>query len=245
MMNKNDKKYLSNGDIALFKFELNRLHGIFIPFFLATLGCQLSFFLFFYTVGRLEESDLLLTNFQPILALSTTITLCVLSVFGAIFIRKVIGRLYIGDSRYRIFLFPVKRSKLLRLKIGSFLYLSVSAFFLGLMAALVGELLLSYVLQMGSINIFRQIGCAIVTCLIFTILIFCLLGVSIVMAIRLQSEIATIITVLVSMLLVSNVSAISTIHHPLATFIFCMIFGILVIFFMEQGIRKVDDMDVD
>lgn len=112
MMNKN-RNVIDANEINIFKYELSKIKNAWLKVFLITTVIQLLSFMFFSVVGKLDGSADTISSFQGIIALSTTVSMCGISIYGAVLMRKELVIFYVGDQRNRTFLFPVDRKVLL------------------------------------------------------------------------------------------------------------------------------------
>lgn len=227
----------------IFRYESSKLHGSGKIIFCVTLFSQFISFLFFYLVGKLEVEDKLLSEFQSILALSTTVTMCVVCLVGAIFLRKNIVQQYIGAHRIRTFLYPIKRSRLFIIKTLAFMNKLLVPFFVGNLLLFALEVLFSYFFRLKDSNGENQILNGMGICIIYTLFVFSISLCSEIIAIWRQSEITVIITTVVSILIISNLSALGTINYLWITFIFSSLLAFLQIYWLGILSEKIDKAD--
>lgn len=113
------------------------------------------FFMFFSFVGIFDESADTISSFQGIIALSNTVSMCGISIYGAVLLRKELVRFYVGNHRNRTFLFPIDRKELL-VKTSSFYVIILSSFGSALLISFVTEVLLNLILKFHSSNLFLK-----------------------------------------------------------------------------------------
>ncbi|ECB9828923.1 hypothetical protein FL859_07255 [Listeria monocytogenes] len=210
-------------------YEYQKIKKINPQIIFAALLTQSVSFLFFLFVGRYEKTEQILTNFIGIIALSTTVTLCILSLLGAIFIRKYIVQLYVGNQRARTFLFPIKRSQLFLKKNVAFSTIFVRGVGISLLLSYFIEVPLYILIGEGvKLNLWLLIQSFVIklTCLL---LLLGIVTVSEIVAIRLQSEISTIITTVIGITLVANLSVLGSFNLTMITFLACLITVVMVI----------------
>ncbi|MGE7943439.1 hypothetical protein ACQKNB_15270 [Lysinibacillus xylanilyticus] len=201
-----------------YHFEVSKMKKIILPTFTLTFLSQLIFTYFFVIVGKFEENDVddILTSYPAILSLASTITMCIISVYGAVAISRHIVKNYVGDNRNRVFLFPIKRSRLYLIKN------IVFGCILGL-SQFVALLLVNLIFSIGE-TIFPILGKPIKSYwvdFIFVAVVCVLLTLSIVLfssfiGIYFSSTMYTVITSIISIVVLANVSALSLINFQFA-----------------------------
>ncbi|MFI3213988.1 MAG: hypothetical protein R3Y24_11690 [Eubacteriales bacterium] len=191
-------------------YEQQKLNGNKKIVFVLTLLIQVCFLFFFAIVGRFETSnDNILADYNTIIALSSTITISTLLIYGSFCINRFIVKDFVGSGKERIYLYPNGRLSLYHTKVIAFLktyvkYIFVSAIS-GNMLFLCSELLFPIVLKQsfGLENIIY----IIVIPLIIAIIAVCLIIISSFLGIRFSSTNATIVTSILLVTLLSNVVA--------------------------------------
>ncbi|MFB7158077.1 hypothetical protein [Lysinibacillus sp. NPDC056232] len=197
-----------------YHFEISKMKKIIFPTFALTFLSQLIFTYFFVIVGKFEgnDGDDILTSYPAILSLASTITMCIISVYGAVAISRYIVKNYVGDHRNRVFLYPIKRSRLYLIKN------IVFGCILGL-PQFVALLLVNSIFSIGE-TIFPILGKPIKSYwvdFIFVAVVCVLLTLSIVLfssfiGIYFSSTMYTVITSIISIVVLANVSALSLIN---------------------------------
>jgi hypothetical protein len=229
---------------TIFTYEKSKSTKVFLYIMLTTLFSQISSFLFFGLVGKLETEEVFLNDFQTVFALSSTITMCVLSILGTVFIRKKVTQLYIGNQRYRTFLFPIKRSKLFIMKMAAFLFMAAAGVFLGMFSGLLLSVCLNVLLQLNTGTLFSQCFSGLVICLAVMLLTVSVIAFSAVVAIWRQSETAAIVASVLSVLVVSNLFAVGAIGNSFIFLTVHLIIGFVFLQLLFRFSKRIDGMDV-
>ncbi|EPI00498.1 hypothetical protein D920_00861 [Enterococcus faecalis 13-SD-W-01] len=230
--------------LSIFAYEKEKLNKLFLCIFLTTVSSQVSAFLFFGLVGKLDPEELFLKEFQTVFALASTITMCILSVTGSIFIRKKVIRFYIGNQRSRIFLFPIKRSNLFIMKMAAFLVVVAAGIFLGMNSGLFLSVCLGFLLKLNTGTLFLQFFLGIVICLAVVLLTVTVISFSSVIAIWRQSETAVLVASVLSIVIVSNLFAVGAIEIPGTLLIVYLIFSVGCLLFLLRFSKRIDEMDI-
>ena len=110
--------------------------------------------MFFSFVGIFDESADTISSFQGIIALSNTVSMCGISIYGAVLLRKELVRFYVGNHRNRTFLFRlIERAS----RKNKFFYVIIlSSFGSALLISFVTEVLLNLILKFHSSNLFLK-----------------------------------------------------------------------------------------
>lgn len=104
MMNKN-RNVIDANEINIFKYELSKIKNAWLKVFLITTVIQLLSFMFFSVVGKLDGSADTISSFQGIIALSTTVSMCGISIYGAVLMRKELVIFYVAIRETELFYF--------------------------------------------------------------------------------------------------------------------------------------------
>lgn len=243
MMNKRENM-ISDSKLNVYRYELDKIKNVWFKVFLITLVIQMLFFMFFSFVGIFDESADTISSFQGIIALSNTVSMCGISIYGAVLLRKELVRFYVGNHRNRTFLFPIDRKELLVKKTSSFYVIILSSFGSALLISFVTEVLLNLILKFHSSNLFFEIYLGLITIVTSCSLLFVILILSEIISIWKQSEIASIITSVVLMLIYSNFSAMGLMNFPTITFLFSTIMGLMLVWLFLKFSDKLCDMEV-
>lgn len=242
---------ISDSKLNVYRYELDKIKNVWFKVFLITLVIQMLFFMFFSFVGVFDESADTISSFQGIIALSNTVSMCGISIYGAVLLRKELVRFYVGNHRNRTFLFPIDRKELLVKKTSSFYVIILSSFGSALLISFVTEVLLNLILKFHSSNLFFEIYLGFITIVTSCSLLFVILILSEIISIWKQSEIASIITSVVLMLIYSNFSAMGlmnfptiTFLFPTITFLFSTIMGLMLVWLFLKFSDKLCDMEV-
>ena len=99
------RNMISDSKLNVYRYELDKIKNVWFKVFLITLVIQMLFFMFFSFVGIFDESADTISSFQGIIALSNTVSMCGISIYGAVLLRKELVRFYVGNHRNRTFLF--------------------------------------------------------------------------------------------------------------------------------------------
>lgn len=228
MINKKAAKDEQGHKIKIFQYEVKKIKKLLPKIFVIGLVTQTTAFLFFLFIGKYEEHGKLFSSFIGLISLSTTLTICILSIVGAVFIRKLIVHLYIGNQRARMFLFPIKRSQLFLTKNVSFFLIFLLGSIFSLIVSFIFELLLyaifndpqslSMIVFVHSILI--KITCCLLLCSIITL--------SEIVAVRMQSETVTIITAVINIIGVSNIVVLGALNYTILTFILSVFIALII-----------------
>lgn len=243
MMNKN-RNVIDANEINIFKYELSKIKNAWLKVFLITMVIQLLSFMFFSVVGKLEGSADTISSFQGIIALSTTVSMCGISIYGAVLMRKELVMFYVGDQRNRTFLFPVDRKVLLVKKTSSFFTIILTGFGSALFVSFFTEIVLNLFLKFESSNWFFEMYIGFFMIAINCSLVYLILILSEIISIWKQSEISTIITAVVLMLMFSNFSAMGLMNFPELTLVSSVIMGLIVTWLFLEFSKNLKRMEV-
>ena len=153
--------------------------------------------------------------------------MCGISIYGAVLLRKELVRFYVGNHRNRTFLFRLIEKASRKNKF--FYVIILSSFGSALLISFVTEVLLNLILKFHSSNLFFEIYLGLITIVTSCSLLFVILILSEIISIWKQSEIASIITSVVLMLIYSNFSAMGLMNFPTITFLFSTIMGLMLV----------------
>ncbi|EOI29997.1 hypothetical protein WQ3_01327 [Enterococcus faecalis EnGen0338] len=120
----------------------------------------------------------------------------------------------------------------------------LSSFGSALLISFVTEVLLNLILKFHSSNLFFEIYLGLITIVTSCSLLFVILILSEIISIWKQSEIASIITSVVLMLIYSNFSAMGLMNFPTITFLFSTIMGLMLVWLFLKFSDKLCDMEV-
>lgn len=120
----------------------------------------------------------------------------------------------------------------------------LSSFGSALLISFVTEVLLNLILKFHSSNLFFEIYLGFITIVTSCSLLFVILILSEIISIWKQSEIASIITSVVLMLIYSNFSAMGLMNFPTITFLFSTIMGLMLVWLFLKFSDKLCDMEV-
>lgn len=182
---------------------------------------QLTFLYFFTLIGRFESSstDNILNNYPGLLSLATTGTTCILVIYGAIIINRLLVTNYIGDSRLRLYLYPCGRSDLYYTKNKVFGISFGLAQLVGFLAANLIYLLVEsfFPILNSSFSVSGFVGYFVGCPIIAVSLTIAMVSFSSIIGIRLASSIATIITALILITTLGNMLALLLAEHIIIT----------------------------
>ncbi|MFC6347576.1 accessory regulator AgrC [Vagococcus carniphilus] len=243
MMNKNEN-VINDEKVNIFKYEMSKIKSTWSKVFLITIVIQLLSFMFFSVVGKFDGSSDTISSFQGIIALSNTVTMCGISIYGAVLLRKELVRFYIGDQRNRTFLFPVDRKDLIMKKTSSFFTIILTSFGSALFVSFIVEVVLNLFLKFDSSNIIFEMYLGFVVIVTSCILLFLILILSELISIWKQSEITTVITAVVLMLMFSNFSAMGLMNFPTVTFVSSVMMGLLFSWIFIEFSKTLNKMEV-
>lgn len=120
----------------------------------------------------------------------------------------------------------------------------LSSFGSALLISFVTEVLLNLILKFHSSNLFFEIYLGLITIVTSCSLLFVILILSEIISIWKQSEIASIITSVVLMLIYSNFSAMGLMNFPTITFLFSTIMGLMLVWLFLKFSDKLCGMEV-
>lgn len=243
MMNKNEN-VINDAEVNIFKYEISKIKSIWSKVFLITIMIQLLSFMFFSIVGKFDGSSDTISSFQGIIALSNTVSMCGISIYGAVLLRKELVRFYIGDQRNRTFLFPVDRKDLIIKRTSSFFTIILTSFSSALFVSFIVEVVLNLFLKFDSSNISFEMSLGFVAIATSCSLLFLILILSEIISIWKQSEIATVITAVVLMLMFSNFSAMGLMNFPTATFVSSVMMVLLFAWIFIEFSKTLNKMEV-
>lgn len=243
MMNKKIERIKNTSKSSVFSYELSKLKSNYLILFSSTVMIQLLTFAFFTLVGKFDISEDTISSFQGIVALSNTVSMCAFSIVGSVLLRKELVRFYIGEHRNRLFLFPVDRKELLVKKNASFQIMSFVSFGAGLIVALMLEIMANLLLGFGPSGVVLDLTIGLVSAFISCLLVYSILTYSEMIAIWKQSEIATVVSAVVLMLLFSNLSAMGIMHFPFVTLVITVIMSVMTALGFNKFAASIKDME--
>lgn len=243
MMNKNEN-IINGTEVNIFKYEITKLKSTWFKVFLITIVIQLISFIFFSIVGKFDGSYDTISTFQGIIALSNTVSMSGISIYGAVILRKELVRFYIGEQRNRTFLFPVDRKDLLVKKTSSFFVIILTSFGSAFLVSFVIEIVLNLFLKFDSSNVFFELYLGFATIATSCSLLFLILILSEMISIWKQSEIATIIMSVALMLMFSNFSAMGLMNLPTVIFVSSVLMGLMFAWFFLEFSKSLNKMEV-
>lgn len=170
---------------------------------------QLSSLYFFTIIGRVDstEENGVLQNYITLSGLASTISMCILVVYGTVIINRFLVTNYISENKTRLYVYPIGRSRLFYTKIASFCGV-VSLFqFLGIAV--------SNVIYLGfetftpilftSESAFKYFIPFMITALATVILTISVIILSSLVGIYLNSTVATIVTGIIFVVIFGNI----------------------------------------
>lgn len=243
MMNKN-KKNIKKSELSISKYEWSKMRNCWVKIFIITTVIQLLFFTFFSLVGKLDGNVDTISSFRGIIALSNTVSMCVIAVYGSVLLRKKVVKFYVGEQRNRIFLFPVDRKELLIKKTNAFFIMLLTSLSTALFFSLVIELMVNKVVKLDSRSLVEDGFIGLMSILVSCTLVYMILLLSEFVSLWKQSEISTIISSVVLMLIFSNFSAMGMLSFPIVTFFSSLIMAVCVCCFSVVCSTKIKKMEV-
>ncbi|MEE8824678.1 hypothetical protein LASUN_26740 [Lentilactobacillus sunkii] len=216
--------------MKIVKHEFDSMQHRIIPLFLSSVLTQCTFLFFFSFVGKFDKPDSgsILTGYSGIVGLSGTVTMCVVSVYGAVWASKAIVQSYTGFGKNQTFLLPIKRSILFYSKLLALCLIVGSAEFIGMLLAcatfIVSNILLDLVigslLEYWLLSI--QISIIMVCVSVSVILI------SIFVGIYRSSSAATLICSVILVVVASNAIALLSTSYTSLMVIFAILLVLIV-----------------
>lgn len=196
---------------TLVKFETSKLGKSTRIVFLLSFLTQIVFLIFFALVGQFDvsSSDEVLKNLVGIGSISSTITLSVLSIYGAVLMNHSIVKNYIGEARIRLYSLPNGRSVLFKAKIYAFVNRVLYSQFAGLLLA-------NFLFWIGvSLGLFKGIDSnglnstllLLLLTAVTTLVTLSIVLISVVVGIHFSSTQITLISVLLMIVCLGNVVA--------------------------------------
>lgn len=217
----------------LFNYEFEKSKKYFLRFTLITILSQLLTFTFFSMIGRFETDDAVLGDFHSIHGLASTATMCVITVVAAVFLRSAVVKKYIGNEQIRTYLYPIKRSKLFLSKLLSFSLIMVLGILLGEVFSLIIEFQIGKKFQLSNFSIGKELIPSLAVCILCCLFTLSIVFVSCQVGIKLQSEVSTVITAVIGVVILSNISALGAISYLWIT----LCIGFLLLFVSSILIR--------
>ncbi|WP_120487380.1 accessory regulator AgrC [Brochothrix thermosphacta] len=243
MMNRKIDHSTKTSTSSVFDYELSKLNNKRFSLFIMAITIQLLSFSFFVLVGKFDTGEDTISSFKGIIALSNTVTMCVYVIIGSVMLRKDLVRFYIGEQRNRLFLFPVDRKNLFIKKTFSVQAILLSSFVTGIIIALFIEIAANRLLHFDSPGIVADVTIGITSAVVSCLLVFMIVIGSEIIAIWKQSEIATVVSAVVLMLLFSNISAIGLINFSFLTLVTVIVLSTLTLFIFDKFANSIETME--
>lgn len=231
-----------------YNFERSKVKKFNKSILLTAFFAQIISLYFFTIIGRFDasESDNILTNYSALSGLASTISMCILVIYGAIIINGTLVKNYIGENKIRTYSYPNGRSQLFYDKVMAFSSVFNSFQFLGMAAANIVYLIieslfpildsrvfaLSYLVHFFIINISTAI-------LTVSLIIFSGLA-----GVYLNSTVATIVTGVVLIAVLGNVLAMAFASHLLVTLISTILIAFLSVILIKLTGIKIEQDEV-
>ncbi|TFJ76086.1 hypothetical protein [Carnobacterium maltaromaticum] len=232
--------------MKFYTFEIFKLRKLVIPIAILTFVSQLFITYFFAVIGQFEDTvgDQLLKSYSVVVGLASTITMCVVSIYGSTRISRYIVKDYIGDNRNRVFLYPIKRSQLYFIKNRTFGFILGFTQVLFLLLAniffLIGETLFPIMekpLANHWINlIFSILACALIT---LSIIFF-----SSLVGIYFSSTINTVVASIISVVVMANILALALINFQFSAFIGALSILLVALLMLSNTGKQIDKTEV-
>lgn len=231
-----------------YNFELSKLKKFNMAILLTAFFAQIISIYFFTIVGRFDasESDNILNNYIALSGLASTISMCILVIYGAIIINRSLVKNYTGEDKIRTYSYPNGRSQLFYNKVIAFSGIFIFFQFLGMAVANIvyliieslfpildtGEFALSYLAHSFIINISTAI-------LTVSLIIF-----SGIAGIYFNSTVATIVTGVVLIVVLGNVVAMAFASHLLVTLITTILIAFISVILIKLTGSKIEQDEV-
>lgn len=229
-------------------FELKKMKKTKWIIIYASFIIQLLFLYFFIIVGRFESSstDDILKNYSSIIGLATTITICIITIYGTVIINRIIVINYIGDNRMRLYLYPCGRGKLYWIKNISFVITFSFMQLLGLTLANMFFLVIESIFPLLNSQsiISTYLITFIISSIVAIVLTIAIILFSSIVGIYFKSTISTIITGLILILFSGNIIAIAFINDQYITLIGTLVILILAFWGIKITEMKINNSEV-
>lgn len=230
-----------------FFFELNKVKKSSLIILISTIAVQLVALYFFTIIGRFEPSteDDILKNYSGLMSLATTITMCILTVCGTVFVNRVIVVNYIGDNRMRLYLYPDGKAPLYYTKNVTVIVAFGLAHLLGILVSNVIYIITETLFPIlnSNIPVVKYIDSFLIVPIIATVLtISMILGTSII-GIIFASPVAAVVFGIICVSCLGNLLAIcfsSYLPLVLVSSLIIMIIVFLAIMLMGKRINRED-----
>lgn len=229
-----------------FLYEQNKAKKYCKTIFIITIITQLIFLYFFTVVGKLDssDSDVILKKYDSIIGLSSSITICVLTIYGAIISTRLIVCHFIGNSRIRVYLYPEGRGKLYKRKTYAFAILYVSMVLIGGAISNVIYFISEKILPIAQGNILKSGFTLIISPFIVSILSIAIIIVSCIVGIYFSSKVATIVASIIFIASISNLIAVSFMNFRYMVLFVAIIISLLVCISINIVGHKIDNDEV-
>lgn len=232
-----------------YNYEKRKLTPIRYTIFLIAFLSQLVFLFFFAIVGHFESGDSssdILKNISGIGGLASTITMCILAIYGAVLLNTIIIENYIGENRIRVYLYPYGRKKLFLLKVKCFVLVFLKFQFLGLVLSNVIFLLVEFVFPIvnSGEGIFSNLLMAINSSIASSLITLVVILFSGVIGIRFSSLPATIVSSIVLVVVLGNLIAMSFAANVFLCLLVAIALTVLIYFIIVYAGVRIENEDV-
>lgn len=231
-----------------YSFEVSQLKKYRLVIFSIAFFTQLLFLYFFTIVGRFDsaESDDILRNYISLSGLASTISMCMLVVYGTVVVNRFLVKNYIGENKARLYAYPVGRSQLFHTKVTAFL----STFFI---FQLLG-ISLSNILFLIIETLFPILDTAqpavvylvefFVTAIATVVLTISIIFLSSIVGIHLNSTVATMVTGIILIVIFGNILAMAFVSNLLITLSSAILIAVITGIAIKITGTKIDKEDV-
>ncbi len=215
-----------------FNYEFTRMKHSTLPMFLLTFISQICFLYFFAIVGKFDQDQAnnILTKSPAVISLASTATMCVIAIYGAVVISHLIVKDYVGMNRNRTYLLPTSRKELFYTKMLVFSYIVVIAQISGLLLSNLIFMLSEKIIPILKGSILNYWGDFLIASIICVGLTLTIILFSSVIGIQWTSPIKTIVSSIIFVVLLSNLSAMSIITFKLLTLLIVVLILVIAFF---------------
>lgn len=214
----------------LMKFESKKLVKSSWIVMIASFVTQFSFLIFFALIGQLDSSssDEILKNVVGVGAISSTITLSIISIYAAVLMNHSIVENYTGEARVRLYSFPSGRGILFKSKVVAFINRVI-------FPELIGLFLANAFFWVGTlVGIFKSDGSVLNSALLLllltvvtTLITLSIVLLSVILGIRFSSTQITLVSVIIMIAILGNLIA----HSLSSTLILSSFVAVVLVLF--------------
>lgn len=231
-----------------YNFELSKVKKFNKSILLTAFFAQIISLYFFTIIGRFDssESDSILNNYSALSGLASTISMCILVIYGAVIINGLLVKNYTGEDKIRTYSYPNGRSQLFYDKVMAFSVVFNSFQFLGMAAANIVYLIIeslfpildSHVLALSYLVHFFMIN---ISTAILTVVLIIFAGLA---GVHLNSTVATVVTGVVLIAVLGNIVAMAFAIHILVTLISVILIAFISVMLIKFTGLKIEQDEI-